>query len=461
MDIACVEKVPVLSNQFDLIVLGSGPAASRVATRCAESGWKIAVVDPNPVGGTCALHGCNPKKVLVRAAELVDRAHRMAGSGTKVDTAEINWPDLVCFKRTFTEPVTSNRRESYTELGIEIIQAMPRFTGPTSIEVGDRTILAKRIVIATGAAPRKLSFDGAEYLTHSNQFLELDYLPSRITIVGGGYIGFEFAHVAARAGTKVAIIDKSEPLVSFDRDLVNHLVDCSRKVGIDVRTHTEVLSLGRDEDGNFHMTTIGDNGVQTHETDLVIHAAGRIANVAGLDLERAGIEYSEKGIVVNEYFQSPTNSAVYAAGDVVESGLPALTPVANYQGITVANNLLEGNVAKNEHPIVPRAVYTIPSLAGVGLTEAQAKEAQLDVKVNYDDWSHFSSMKKVGETHAMFKVLIDRDTDLIVGAHLLGPESAELINMFALAMKMGATTSTLKSIPFVFPTFVADLKSML
>lgn len=419
------------------------------------------MVDPNPVGGTCALHGCNPKKVLVRAAELVDRAHRMAGSGTKLDTAEIHWPDLVCFKRTFTEPVTPNRRDAYHELGVEIIQARPRFVGPTKIDVGDRTIEARHIVIATGAQPRKLAFEGVEYLTHSDQFLELDYLPDRMTIIGGGYIGFEFAHVVARAGTKVKIVDQSDPLASFDRDLVNRLVDCSKTVGIEVQSHTEVQSIRRDEDGNFHLAMLGDHGVQTHETDLVVHAAGRVANVHGLNLEAAGIEYSERGIVVNDYFQCPNNPAVYAAGDVVESGLPALTPVANYQGITVANNLLEGNLFKNEYPVVPRAVYTVPSLACVGMTEAQAKEAQLNLKINCDDWSHFSSMKKVGETHAMYKVLIDKDTDQIVGAHLLGPESAELINIFVLAMKMGATTSTLKTMPFVFPTFVADLKSML
>lgn len=419
------------------------------------------MVDPNPVGGTCALHGCNPKKVIVRAAELVDRAHRMAGNGTSLGAAEIHWPDLVNFKRTFTEPVTENRRSSYTELGIEIIQAKPRFTGPTTIEVEDRTIQANHIVIATGAVPRELSFEGSEYLTHSDRFLDLDYLPGRITLVGGGYIGFEFAHVAARAGTKVTIVDYSEPLASFDRDLVRHLIDCSEKIGIDVQTHTEVTKVERDDDGNFHVSTLGDNGIQSRETDLVVHSAGRVANVNGLNLEAAGIEYSDKGITVNDFLQSPTNTAVYAAGDVVASGLPALTPIANSQGIAVANSLLEGNLVKHETPPVPRAVYTVPSLASVGMTEAEANESQLDVKVNHDDWSHFSSMKKVGETHAMYKVLIDKHTDQIVGAHLLGPEAAELINVFAFAMKMKATTTDLKSMPFVFPTLVSDIKSML
>lgn len=450
-----------MSSSYDLIILGSGPAASRVASQCAKANWKVAVVDPNPVGGTCAMHGCNPKKVLVRAAELVDKAHRMAGNGTQLDSAEIHWPDLINFKRKFTEPVTENRRSSYAELGIEIIQAAPQFTGPTTIEVAGRSLQAKHIVIATGAVPRGLSFDGAEYLTNSDQFLELDDLPDRVTFVGGGYIAFEFAHVAARAGAKVTIVDRSEPLDGFDRDLVRCLIDCSRKIGIDVHTQTEVSSIHRDDDGNFHVAIAREDEKQTLETDLVVHAAGRVANVQGLNLAEAGIEYDEKGITVNEYFQSTTNPAVYAAGDVVASDSPPLTPVANYQGKTVSQNLLKGNVVENEHPLVPKAVFTSPSLAAVGMTQAEAKEASIEVKINHDDWSQFSSMKKVGETHAMYKVLVDKHTDQIVGAHLLGPEAAELINMFALAMKLGATAKTLKSMPFVFPTFVADLKSMM
>jgi len=446
-----------LSSTYDLVVLGSGPAASRVATRCAQSNWKVAVIDPNPVGGTCALHGCNPKKVLVRAAELVDRAHRMSGNGTTMGAAEIDWPDLIRFKRTFTEPVTEGRRSSYGELGIEIIPGSPKFTDQTTLEVEGRTVQAKHILIATGAVPRPLSLEGAEYLTNSAQFMELEYLPRRVTFIGGGYIGFEFAHVAARAGAKVTILDRSEPLTGFDPDLVRHLVDCSQKIGVEVHPRTEVASIQRDDEGNFRIAT-GDG--QTIETDLVVHSAGRVPNVHTLELAAAGIEFSDKGIAVNEFFQSPTNPAVYAAGDVVDGGLPPLTPVANYQGITVAHNLLEGNVATNDHPIVPKAVFTSPALAAVGLSEAQAREAGLDLKVNHDDWSHFSSMKKVGETHAMYKVLIDKHTDQIVGAHLLGPEAAELINIFALAMKMEATTATMKSMPWVFPTFVADLKSM-
>ncbi len=450
-----------MSDDYDLIVLGSGPAASRVATRCAQSSWNVTVIDPNPVGGNCALHGCNPKKVLVRAAELVDRAHRMAGNGTQYAGAEINWPDLMCFKRTFTEPVTENRAASYQELGIEIIRGMPQFTGPTSLHVAGRTIQAKHILIATGAKPRPLSMDGAEYLTNSDQFLNLDYLPDRITFVGGGYIGFEFAHVAARAGAKVTILDQSEPLARFDRDLVRHLIDCSRKAGIDVRPHCQLSSIERDDDGNFHLKIMDDNGHQTIESDLVVNSSGRVPNVHELNLEAAGIEFSDDGIAVNEFFQSPTNSAVYAAGDVVDSDSPALTPVANYQGIVVAGNLLEGNHIKNDPPPIPKAVFTVPSLAAVGMTEAEAKQADIDVKVNHDDWAHFSSMKKVGETHAMYKVLIDKHTDQIVGAHLLAPEAAELINIFAMAMKLKATTTDLKEMPFVFPTFTADLKSML
>ncbi len=190
-----------------------------------------------------------------------------------------------------------------------------------------------------------------------------------------------------------------------------------------------------------------------------MHGAGRVPNVDGLNLDVANVRFDEAGIQVNEFLQSVSNEAVYAAGDVVASKLPQLTPVANYQGRIVAANLFEPNSRRVDDVVVPYAVYTSPSLAAVGLTEAEADRQGIPCQVQQGDWSQFSSMKKVGETHAMYKVLVD-DHGRILGAHLLGPESAETINIFTLAMKLGATVDDLDSTLFTFPSFVADIHSM-
>lgn len=306
-----------------------------------------------------------------------------------------------------------------------------------------------------------LPIEGAELLTTSAEFMQLKSLPKRVVFVGGGFISFEFAHVAARAGAQVTIIEQKEPLAGFDQDLVQFLIERSQKIGIKVHSQTEVKSIRQSEDNLFKVDFAAKNGTQEIDAGLVVHGAGRVPNVQGLELELAGIQCSKHGIEVNEFFQSVSNPAVYAAGDVVASDLPPLTPVANYQGKIVAENLLEGNVRKNEHPVVPAAVFTVPSLAGIGITEEDARQQGLDVEINQGDWAKFSSMKKVGETHAMYKVLIDKQSDQILGAHLFGPEAAEVINLFALAMQLKIPAKTLKSTPFIFPTFSADITSML
>ncbi len=448
-----------MADEFDLIVLGSGPAATRVANRCAKERWRVAVVDPRPVGGTCALHGCNPKKVLVRAAELVDRARKMHGHGTNLGDAVIDWGDLVRFKRTFTEPVSEGKRQSFEELGIEIIQGGPQFTSPTELNVDGRRIEAAKILVATGAKPAPLPFEGAEFLTTSDEFMELSQLPKRVTFIGGGYISFEFAHVAVRSGVQVSIIEKGRPLENFDADLVDCLVNRSQAIGIEVHLHTGVESIQRQSDGTFLVHLSAQESTSQIETDLVVHGAGRVPNLDGLNLDAANVRFDEAGIQVNEFLQSVSNEAVYAAGDVVASKLPPLTPVANYHGRIVAANLFEPNSRRVDDVVVPYAVYTSPSLAAVGLTEAEANRQGIPCVVQQGDWSQFSSMKKVGETHAMYKVLVD-DRGRILGAHLLGPEAAETINIFTLAMKLGATVDDFDSTLFTFPSFVADIHSM-
>jgi glutathione reductase (NADPH) len=225
-----------MERKFDLIVIGTGAAGSIAAHKCRKAGWDFAIIDSRPFGGTCALRGCDPKKVLVGAAELIDWTRRMEGKGVSAKSAEIDWPSLMQFKKTFTEPVPQNMKKGYAEAGIVPYHGRTRFLDRTTVRVGDDTLTGRFVLIAAGARPATLGIQGEAYLTRSDQFLELEQLPQRIVFVGGGYISFEFAHVAARAGAQVRIIHRgTRPLEGFDPDLVNEIrIAASRRADLNV-----------------------------------------------------------------------------------------------------------------------------------------------------------------------------------------------------------------------------------
>jgi glutathione reductase (NADPH) len=312
-------------------------------------------------------------------------------------------------------------------------------------------------------------------------------LPDRILFVGGGYISFEFAHIAARAGAKVTVLHRGkQPLEHFDPDLVNKLVQWSRDIGIDVRLQAAVKRIDKssmtsqfsnnDSDKLVvyysssdlsKSSTQGDYDDDTKttkvETDLVVHGAGREPNVDGLDLgDAADVQYTRRGITVNEYLQSVSNPAVYAAGDVAANmGLP-LTPVASYDGAVVANNLLKGNSWKSNYTGLPSVVFTIPPLVSVGMQEKEAKEKGLRVRINYQDTSGWASSRRIGETCAAFKVLIDEDTNRILGAHILGSHAEEVINIFSMAIRLGLRAKDLNDpLLYTYPTNSSDILYML
>ena len=495
-------------HTFDLIVIGTGTAASTTASECGSAGWSVAIIDALPFGGTCALRGCDPKKVLVEAAKVIDSNQRHDNKGIiGSEAVHIRWPDLIRFKRTFTDPFPKNREDGYIRAGIVPFHGHARFISPTTVKVevhkdsnnDNNTILnGRHILIATGSKPMNLNIPGSENIITSDQFLELgdDNLPDRIVFVGGGYISFEFAHIAARAGAKVTIIHRGkQPLEHFDPDLVNRLVQRSKDIGIDVILQAAVKSIDKSSSSsttNFSnegrnklivyysssssstdlskenkqksdddMTTSSSS--TTVEADMVVHGAGREPNIDGLNLADAGgVQYTHRGITVNEYLQSVSNPAVYAAGDVVANmGLP-LTPVANYDGAVVATNLIKGNTLKSNYTGLPSVVFTIPPLVSVGMQEKEAKDQRLRFKIKHEDTSGWASSRRVGETCAAFKVLIEEDTNQILGAHILGPHAEEIINIFSLAIRLGLTTKDLNDpILYTYPTNSSDILYML
>ncbi len=450
-----------MKQTFDLIVIGTGAAASTVATKCRAAGWKVAIIDSRPFGGTCALRGCDPKKVLVGAAEIIDWARRMEGKGIRAERLRINWQQLIRFKRSFTEPVPKSREEAFSSAGIATFHGCARFLSATTVQVGDDLLEGRYIVIATGQKPADLKFRGAERLTTSDQFLELDSLPHRIVFVGGGYIGFEFAHIAARAGSRVTIVHRSaRPLPRFDPDLVNQLVTRTRELGIDVHLGTQAEAVEQKDDHLIVRTSTSGEG-RTIEADMVVHSAGRVPEIDDLNLASAGIERDNSGVKVNEFLQSISNPEVYAAGDAAASGGPPLTPVAGYEGSIVAANLLNGNSQKPNYLGIPTVVFATPPLASVGLSEPEARKQNLHFKLNHKVTSSWYSSRRIGEAHSGFKVLVEEGTDRILGAHVLGEEAGEVINLFALAMRAGLTATQVKQTIFTYPTHGSNLPYML
>jgi glutathione reductase (NADPH) len=449
-----------LTTTVDMIVIGTGSAAQNVAYTCRASGWSVAVVDSRPFGGTCQLRGCDPKKVLVGVAELVDWSRRLQDKGISAPGLSIKWPDMMRFKRTFTDPVPEQTEHSFAEAGITVRHGRARFVDRTAVRVGDDTLVGHHVVIATGARHASLGIPGEEYLTTSTQFLELDNLPPRVVFVGGGYIAFEFAHIAARAGAGVQILHRgARPLNKFDPDLVSQLVQATRDLGVEVHLNTAVTAIERRGD---HVLVHAQTGVQEHtiEADLVIHAAGRVPEIDDLELEQAGIARQKDGVSVNAYLQSVTNPAVYAAGDSVASGGFPLTPVAGMQGDIVARNLLEGNQHTPNYTGIPSVVFTTPPLARVGLDEEAAHARGLRFRTHHEDTSGWYSSRRVALPHTGFKVLVDEDTERLLGAHLLGLHAEEVINLFALAIRAGLRATDLKQMVYAYPTSASDVSYM-
>ena len=450
-----------MNRQFDLIAIGTGSAASTVASRCREAGWQVAVVESKPFGGTCALRGCDPKKVLVGAAEVVDWARRMKGKGIEVEKLQIDWPELMRFKRSFTEPVPQRREEGFAKAGIAAFHGRARFTGPTTVQVGEESLEGRYVVIAAGEAPADLKIPGAEHLTTSDQFLELNELPRRILFIGGGYIAFEFSHVAVRAGSRGTVLHRGpRPLGLFDPDLVDQLVERTRELGIEVHLGTEAIGIDKSS-AQLSVRALASGETGTFQAQMVVHAAGRVPDINDLNLDAAGIEWDKRGVRVNEFLQSVSNPSVYAAGDAAASGGMPLAPVASYEGQIVAANLVKGNHRRPTYIGIPSVVFTIPPLAMVGLGEQEAREQNLKFRVKQEMTSTWYSSRRVGETCSGYKVLVEEGTDRILGAHILGGEAGEVINLFALAIQSGMRATDLKHVLLAYPTNGSNIPRML
>ena len=429
------------------------------AMQARNAGWTVAVGDHRPFGGTCALRGCDPKKMLLAGAEAADHARRMQGKGVEGDV-RIKWPELMTFKRSSTDPIPVKHENRYKQMGIETFHGHAHFSGRNSLRMGEAELEARHVLLATGAEPAKLGIPGEELLATNEEFLSLPALPQRIVLVGGGYIAAEFSHLAARAGASVIVLQRGPRMLpAFDPDLVGWLMERSVSLGIDVRTRTAVEAIAKHGNAYKVRASTGKGDIEL-QADLVVHAAGRAPALDSLDLDVAGVEIEDGRLKLNEYLQSVSNPSVYAAGDAAGKGLP-LTPVSSHDAKVAVANMLKGNHRKPDYRGVPSVAFCIPPIAAVGISEAHAKERGLAVRVKTERTSGWFTARQAAEPVYGYKTIVDKETGEVLGAHIVGPHAEEVINVFAVAMRHGITAKALQGTMFAYPTGASDIGYML
>lgn len=437
-------------REFEVLVIGSGAAGQTVASECAKAGRAVAVADRLPFGGTCALRGCLPKKVLLAGMEAVSRTSALKDDGVS-GSCHVDWAALMRRKAAYVDDVPRRTETWMREMGIATLNGTARFRAPDTVAIGDESIRVTAIVIATGARPIDLGIEGSSEVRSSTDFLAMETMPAEVAFIGGGYISFEFARLAQLADAKVTIIHRSSQVLGgFDPTLANKLLERYRSLGIEVITDSPVTAVERLASGRVAVHTNGGR----IEVDEAFHGAGREPDLEDLDLEAGGVERDKRGVSVNAQLRSVSNPHVWAAGDAAALGAP-LTPVAGAQGQVVAAGIL-GHPVEFDDSATPSVVFSDPPLARVGIS-VEGAVADDALEFRSFDMSEWFTQTRVGNTAAGAHLIVERDSGLIRGAHLLGVESDEIINVFALAMRFGISVADLRTATWSYPTLAYDI----
>jgi len=448
------------TRSFDVVILGGGNAGMGVTVATREAGLSVAMIEPDLLGGTCPNRGCMPKKVLVAAAHALDEIERAKAHHITVGKPSLDWAALIDREKAIIGGIPASLGELMKRRGVEVIRDRGRFTGPNSVAVGGETLEAKHIVIATGSKPRKLPFPGAELMITSDDVLSERKLPASVVFIGGGVIALEFSHVYARVGAKVTILEVLPRLLdNMDADAVAQLRGETERIGVAIHTGVEVQRVEKVA-GRLRVVYAEGGSEHSVEAERVVNGAGRIADIDDLGLPAGKIEVERGRIPLDQYLRSTSNPAVHVCGDAA-AVTPQLSPIATYQGRIVGRNIADGPQHVPDYTGIASCVFTVPALASVGLPQAAAEQHGIDLDVRVNDMHEWLSGRTYALSAAWSKVLIDKKTDRIVGAHLLGHAGEELIHLFGLAMKHGITASAIRDFVYGFPTFSADIKSML
>ena len=443
-------------KDFDVFVIGTGTAGETAVSELLKKGegLRIGIADERPYGGTCALRGCQPKKFLVVPAHAAMEGRALTERGFR-SAPQLDWKAMHRSLREFTDPVPQNTRAGLEEKGVACFSGHCEFISPGTLRCGDQDISAGSFIVATGARPRTLSIPGADLAVSSDGFLSLEELPERMVFIGGGYVSMEFGYAASAAGASVTVLQRSERILKqFDPDMVSILQQACTTRGVNIRTRVSPVEIRKSDSG--HVEVMLEDG-EAIEADLVVAAISRSPNVEDLGLERAGVAFDRHGIETDDQMRT-SQDHIYAIGDCVQG--VQLSPVSDLQARTAARNILDPGSETADIGTLPSVVFSYPQLAMLGMDEQAARERG-NTRISQGSGAGWPNYRRLNESHVGYKVIIDTETETVLGAHLVGPYAGELINLFALAMKHRIPVKDLRELPWAYPTYSADIKYML
>ncbi|MDY7537389.1 glutathione-disulfide reductase [Undibacterium sp. RTI2.1] len=442
---------------FDFFVIGGGSGGVRAARVAASHGVKVAIAESDRYGGTCVIRGCIPKKLLVYASHFADDFSDAEGYGWTISKPTFSWKKLITAKDKEIDRLSRIYQDLLNNSGVSVLNGRAHFVDDHTVEVNGQRIRAKYILIATGGRPYRPSIPGIEYAITSDEAFELAELPKKVLIVGGGYIAVEFAGIFNALGAEVILSYRGEQVLrGFDPDLGLHLQEEMRKKGITIVLNSTVSELIKQDDGLIKVNM--DKGDHGHLLfDTVMYATGRIPQIDNLHLEKIGVDIKSGGVRVDHTSRTSVPH-IFAVGDVT-NGI-ALTPVAIREGAALANSLFGPTPSLPDFSIVPSAVFSQPPIGTVGLGETDALEQYGELDIYSSNFKPLKNTLSGNHERTLMKLIVDTRTQKILGAHMIGPDSPEIIQGLAVAIRMGATKADFDNTIGIHPTAAEEFMTM-
>ena len=446
-----------MNFDYDLFVIGGGSGGVRASRIAASHGARVAVAEEYRMGGTCVIRGCVPKKLLVYGSHFAEDLADAKRFGWNTDGATFDWGTLRDNVAAEVDRLEGLYGQTLGNAKVEVIQQRAVIAGPNLVRLADGTeVSAANILIATGAWPSIPAIPGAEHGITSNEVFHLDHLPKRAVIAGAGYIANEFAGIFNELGVEVTLVTRGDKMLrSYDQEIVDRLAGITREKGIDLRFNFPFTSITKQADGSF-LVDGGNQGII--ETDLVLFAIGRVPKTTDMGLETVDVALDKIGAVIVDEYNRTNVSGIYAVGDVTNR--VQLTPVAIREGHAFADTVFGNNPRTIDYATIPTAVFSNPTIAGVGLTEEEARATLSDVKVYKSDFRAMKNVLAGRNERALYKMIVDGATDKVVGLHLLGPDSAEILQAAAIAVKAGLTKQAFDDTMALHPSMAEELVLM-
>ncbi|RKU00799.1 glutathione-disulfide reductase [Burkholderia sp. Nafp2/4-1b] len=441
---------------YDLFVIGAGSGGVRLARMSASYGARVGIAEEEQIGGTCVLRGCIPKKLLVYASHYPHELDDAKGFGWTFGAGTLDWPALIAAKDREINRLSDIYISLLRQSGVEMHAGRATLVDAHTVAIGERTIRARHIAIATGSRPVLPPRPGIEHAITSREALSLAKLPARIAVVGGGYIAVEFAGIFNGFGSHVDLFYRGEKILrGFDDDVRQFLSDEMTKQGVAIHTHAVVESIARADDGTLSVR-VGDT---THGPyDTVLYATGRVPNVDGIGLEHAGVLLDARGAIAVDGYSATSVASIHAIGDVTSR--PQLTPVATRDGALLARTLFGGSRVATDHDYVPSAVFSQPEVATVGLTEADARRLHGDVDIYRTSFKALRHTLSGRDERTLMKLVVARDSQRVIGAHMVGRDAGEIIQGIAIAIRAGATKAQFDDTIGIHPTAAEEFVTM-